>query len=158
MSAYKPIGNYLNSVNIFFIIIYLLIIYEYLENRFKSTAFKTATKFISLILFTVVLQLFGIPRFERMNSINDVITYQSDSKSEIYYSCQEGVEYLNNVQKNNLFMHLENFQSVEDTNFLFLSDPFECNNVENIISQKCDKNRVAKFEYENSMKIIEYQC
>ena len=54
MSAYKPIGNYLNSVNIFFIIIYLLIIYEYLENRFKSTAIKTATKFISLILFTVV--------------------------------------------------------------------------------------------------------
>ena len=158
MSAYKPIGNYLNSVNIFFIIIYLLIIYEYLENRFKSTAFKTATKFISLILFTVVLQLFGIPRFERMNSINDVINYQSDSKSEIYYSCQEGVEYLNNVQKNNLFMHLENFQTVENTNFLFLSDPFECNNVENIISQKCDIDRVTKFEYENSMKIIQYQC
>ena len=154
MSAYKPIGNYLNSANIFFIIIYLLIIYKYLENRFKSTAFKTATKFISLILFTVVLQLFGIPRFERMNSINDVINYQSDSKSEIYYSCQEGVEYLNNVQKNNLFMHLENFQTVENTNFLFLSDPFECNNVENIISQKCDKDRVTKFEYENSMKIF----
>ena len=70
-----------------------------------------------------------------MNSINDVINYQSDSKSEIYYSCQEGVEYLNNAQKNNLFMHLENFQTAENTNFLFLSDPFECNNVENIISQ-----------------------
>ena len=158
MSAYKPIGNYLNSVNIFFIIIYLLIIYEYLENRFKSTAFKTATKFISKKLNTVVLQLLGIPRFERMNSINDVINYQSDSKSEIYYSCQEGVEYLNNVQKNNLFIHLENFQTVENTNFLFLSDPFECNNVENIISQKCDIDRVTKFEYENSMKIIQYQC
>ena len=62
------------------------------------------------------------------------------------------MEYLNNVQKNNLFMHLEiYFQTVENTNFLFLSDPFECNNVENIISQKCDIDRVTKFEYENSI-------
>ena len=93
-----------------------------------------------------------------MSSIDTIMNYSTENKLEIYYSCLEGVQYLNKFQENNIFVYLENFQTVEEKNFLFLSDPFECNNVENIISQKCDKNRVAKFEYENSMKIIEYQC
>ena len=158
MSAYRDVGNYLNSLNIFFIVIYLLIIYDYLFTVFTSKKFQTFINLNQILIFVLITVSFVIPRFERMNSIDSIMNHPAENKSEIYYSCLEGVQYLNKFQENNLFVHLENFEAVNDKNFLFLSDPFECNNVENIISQKCDNNGVAKFKYENSMKIIEYQC
>ena len=158
MSAYRDVGNYLNSLNIFFIVIYVLIIYDYLFKVFTSKKFQTFINLNHILIFVLVTVSFVIPRFERMNSIDSIMNHPTEDKSEIYYSCLEGVQYLNNFQKNNLFVHLENFQAVEDKNFLFLSDHFECNNVENIIIQKCDNNRVANFKYKNYMRIKEYQC
>ena len=40
----------------------------------------------------------------------------------------------------------------------FLSDPFACNSIENVIIQNCKKTNTIDFKFENSMKIIEYQC
>lgn len=158
MSVYRNIGNYLNSLNIFFIVIYVLIIYDYLFRFFTSKKIKTFFNLNHILIFIFVIVSFVIPRFERMSSIDTIMNYSTENRLEIYYSCLEGVQYLNKFQENNLYVYLENFQTVEEKNFLFLSDPFECNNVENIIIEKCNINEVGNFKYENSMRIIEYQC
>ena len=158
MSVYRDIGNYLNSLNIFFIVIYVLIIYDYILKRFASNIFHNIVKLNLIFIFIFVIISFTIPRFERMNSIDYVMNYSTGSEEEIYYSCLEGVQYLNTFQKNNLFLYLDDFQTIGNENFLFLSDTFQCNSVENIIIQKCEKIGITNFKYENSMKIIEYKC
>ncbi|MAR94752.1 MAG: hypothetical protein CMD46_00040 [Gammaproteobacteria bacterium] len=159
MSAYKPIDNYLNSLNIFFIIVYVLIIYQYVINLLPFRNLETFLKLFSVIFFTLIFQLFGIPRFERMNSIGDVFNYQSDiGQQTIYYSCSEGVEYLNKFQDNNTYIHVDSFQNLNQLEFLFLSDSFACNNIESLIDTNCLLDEIINFKYENSMKLKKYKC
>ena len=159
MSAYKPIDNYLNSLNIFFIIVYVLIVYKYVINLLPFRNLETFLKLFSVIFFTLIFQLFGIPRFERMNSIGDVFNYQSGAGQQtIYYSCLEGVEYLNKFQDNNTFIYVDTFQDLNQLEFLFLSDSFACNNIESLIDTNCLLDEIINFKYENSMKLKKYKC
>lgn len=158
MSAYRSIGNYLNSINIFFIIIYLLIIYD---NMMKNTNFNNYSKVfkvVAFIFFLLTSSIFTIPRFERMHSIGNVMEYSSNEKLDIYYSCLEGVGYLNKFQANNKFIHLNSYEEVTNQKVIFLSDSFECNGVEDTLKLKCEVIQITNFKYENSMKIIEYKC
>ena len=159
MSAYKPIDNYLNSLNIFFIIVYVLIVYKYVINLLPFRNLETFLKLFSVIFFILIFQLFGIPRFERMNSIGDVFNYQSGAGQQtIYYSCLEGVEYLNKFQDNNTFIYVDTFQDLNQLEFLFLSDSFACNNIESLIDTNCLLDEIINFKYENSMKLKKYKC
>ena len=148
---FKKFKGFFNSNNFFS----NMFIFDYLKSEKINISIQT----FSFVLFFIVLQSFTIPRFERMNSINDVITY-SDEKSagEIYYSCLEGVQYLNKIQDNNKFIHLDNYMKVSGNNIVFLSDSFECNNIETELINNCLKKSVINFKYENSMRLTEYEC
>ncbi len=159
MSAYKPIGNYLNSINIFFIIIYILIIYNFLNSYFVSARLSNIINISSFIFFLIIMQTFAIPRFERMNSIKDVIDFSLDNESQnIFYTCSEGITYLNEQQNKNEFIFVNDLESLKNKDFLFLSDPFACNNVEDDILKNCSLISNNTFKYKNSMEIKKYQC
>lgn len=158
MSAYRSIGNYLNSINIFFIIIFLLIIYDNIIKNTNFGNYSRVIKIMAFIFFLLTSSVFTIPRFERMHSIDDVMEYSSYEKLDIYYSCLEGVSYLNKFQVNNNYIHLDSYEQVADQKMVFLSDNFECNNIEDSLELECEVIQIKNFKYENSMKIIEYQC
>tara|TARA_B100000123_G_C25479590_1_gene318535 strand:+ start:185 stop:520 length:336 start_codon:yes stop_codon:yes gene_type:complete len=111
-----------------------------------------------MLIFTFVIISFTIPRFERMSSIDSVLNYSKGDSLEIFYSCLEGVQYLNQFQNNNEFVYLDKFENIAEKEVKFLSDPFACNSIENVIIQNCKKTNTIDFKFENSMKIIEYQC
>lgn len=158
MSIYRNVGNYLNSINIFFIVIYILIIYDHLFKILNSKHLKKLVKFCQILIFTFVIISFTIPRFERMSSIGSVMNYSEENNIEIFYSCLEGVQYLNQFQNNNEFIYVNEFENIVGKEIKFLSDPFACNSIENVIIQNCKKTDTIDFKFENSMKIIEYQC
>ncbi len=158
MNIYRNVGNYLNSINIFFIVIYVLIIYNQLFKILNFKQIKNLVKFSQLLIFTFVIISFTIPRFERMSSIDSVLNYSKGDSLEIFYSCLEGVQYLNQFQNNNEFVYLDKFENIAEKEVKFLSDPFACNSIENVIIQNCKKTNTIDFKFENSMKIIEYQC
>jgi hypothetical protein len=158
MSAYRSIGNYLNSINIFFIIIYLLIIYDSIVKNTQFSNYSKVFKIVAFIFFLLTSSIFTIPRFERMNSIGNVMEYSSNEKLDIYYSCLEGVGYFNKFQANNKFIHLNDYEEVTNQKVIFLSDNFECNGVEDTLKLKCEVIQITNFKYENSMKLIEYKC
>ncbi len=158
MSIYRNVGNYLNSINIFFIVIYVLIIYNQLFKILNFKHLKKLVKFGQILIFTFVIISFTIPRFERMSSIGLVMNYSTENNVEIFYSCLEGVQYLNQFQNNNEFVYLDEFENIAEKEIKFLSDPFACNSIENVILQNCKKTNIIDFKFENSMKIIEYRC
>ena len=158
MNIYRNVGNYLNSINIFFIVIYVLIIYNQLFKILNFKQIKNLVKFNQMLIFTFVIISFTIPRFERMSSIDSVLNYSKGDSLEIFYSCLEGVQYLNQFQNNNEFVYLDKFENISEKEVKFLSDPFACNSIENVIIQNCKKTNTIDFKFENSMKIIEYQC
>lgn len=158
MSIYRNVGNYLNSINIFFIVIYILIIYNHLFKLLNSKHLKKLVKLCQILIFTFVIISFTIPRFERMSSIGSVMNYSEENNLEIFYSCLEGVQYLNQFQNNNEFIYVNEFENIVGKEIKFLSDPFACNSIENVIFQNCKKTNTIDFKFENSMKIIEYQC
>ncbi len=158
MNIYRNVGNYLNSINIFFIVIYVLIIYNQLFKILNFKQIKNLVKFSQMLIFTFVIISFTIPRFERMSSIDSVLNYSKGDSLEIFYSCLEGVQYLNQFQNNNEFVYLDKFENIAEKEVKFLSDPFACNSIENVIIQNCKKTNTIDFKFENSMKIIEYQC
>ena len=158
MSIYRNVGNYLNSINIFFIVIYVLIIYNQLFKILNFKHLKKLVKFGQILIFTFVIISFTIPRFERMSSIGLVMNYSAENNVEIFYSCLEGVQYLNQFQNNNEFVYLDEFENIAEKEIKFLSDPFACNSIENVILQNCKKTNIIDFKFENSMKIVEYRC
>ena len=65
---------------------------------------------------------------------------------------------MNQFQNNNEFIYVNEFENIVGKEIKFLSDPFACNSIENVILQNCKKTNIIDFKFENSMKIVEYRC
>ena len=59
-------------------------------------------------------------------------------------------EYKNKFQVNNNYIHLDSYEQVADQKMVFLSDNFECNNIEDSLELECEVIQIKNFKSSNS--------
>lgn len=149
------IAGYLLASYSFFVSIYITKIFFTILNY----PIKILT-FLSLVLFLISSILFFIPRLERWSDLGLLYEYIGANQiGNIKYCSSEGVYWLNSIQNNNTFEHVNNISEIEEFEYYLLIDKFQCEQFVNLKAlNKCILHKENSLKGYDSVYIVKVLC